>query len=370
MLRPDFEAAHVSTPSSRDTSSRWLEGIHKGSPLFILGGAPGLAHHPGLQRARGMPVIGTNWTLRTLHPTYWHVADKDVWKSERQRLLGLGSPIVVLGNRPIFVGGSYYGRTLEGMIAKTVAERGQSKVHFSYYSIKIPNACVVRDGRVSPARLPPYFVKNLDEPFHPGGNSLCYAMQYALQMEADPIYLMGFTLVSGTGYEFGRDNPVRKVSGRRRQSLYETERAMEWLREVEKTWPGRVRLLPGWEGPLYDLFSVEPMPRAEPIHEEQTQEAEEAQAIPELNDAKGIREDAGLLQTQGHDGSGSEEESSPDLQRQAQEGAEAGDPREQVNLAGSIPPVIPDERPAGPRRPRLSRGIFQNPKRDPDAEDL
>lgn len=232
------------------------------------------------------------------------------------------------------------------MIAKTVAERGKSKVHFCHYSIKIPNACVVHDGRISPAKLPPYFVKNLDEPFHPGGNSLCYAMQYALMMGADPIYLMGFTLVSGSGYEFGRNNPVKKIRGRSRPTLYETERAMEWLREVEKHWPGRVRLLPGWEGPLYDLFDVDPIARAEQPHEEPVQEAqkaEEAEALPFLRTNIDYQAEDEFLRNR----------------------------VDQVNRSASpLPPVIPDERPTRARRPRLSRGIFQSPERDPDAADL
>jgi hypothetical protein len=175
---------------------------------------------------------------------------------------------------------------------------------------------------MSPARLPPYFVKNLDEPFHPGGNSLCYALQFALLMEADPIYLMGFTLVSGGGYEFGRDNPVKKA-GRSRPAFYDVERAMEWLREVEKKWPGRVRLLPGWSGPLQDLFSIEPMPRVKQdrFDEKQAEEAKEAKALPELN-------------------------------------------------AGPLPPIIPDERPARPKRSRVPRGHGQDAKPSSYSKDL
>lgn len=101
--------------------------------------------------------------------------------------------------------------------------------------------------------VPPYMPANASAKFHPSGNSVCYAIQWGMLMGCDPIYLMGFTLRSGSGYDWGTANPITQ-----KPAFYDLERALAFLRFVEGRWPGRVRLLPGWEGPIYDVFHVEP----------------------------------------------------------------------------------------------------------------
>ncbi len=98
----------------------------------------------------------------------------------------------------------------------------------------------------------PFMPEKLTDPYHPSGNSLCYMIQTAHLMGFDPIYAMGFTLQSGLGYHFGRTNPVTK-----RTSFYDSEVPLLWLRWYEARYPGRVRLLPGWEGPVYEVFQTE-----------------------------------------------------------------------------------------------------------------
>jgi hypothetical protein len=66
------------------------------------------------------------------------------------------------------------------------------------------------------------------------------------------ILCMGFTLQSGLGYFFGRTNPVT-----RKAALYDEEVPLLWLSWYESQWPGRVRLLPGWSGPVYDVLQTE-----------------------------------------------------------------------------------------------------------------
>ena len=99
---------------------------------------------------------------------------------------------------------------------------------------------------------PPYIPEHITEHYHPGGNSLCYSIQTAHLMGCHPIYAMAFTLQSGTGYFHGLTNPATRT-----RSLYDTERALSWLRWYENNFPGKVRLVPGWEGPLSDIFSTE-----------------------------------------------------------------------------------------------------------------
>lgn len=98
----------------------------------------------------------------------------------------------------------------------------------------------------------PFLPEKATDEFHPSGNSLCYAIQWALLMGADPIRLLGFTLQSGSSYPWGPNNPVTG-----RPSFYQTERALDFLRFVEATFPGRVRPLTGWEGPLYSVLRPE-----------------------------------------------------------------------------------------------------------------
>jgi hypothetical protein len=108
------------------------------------------------------------------------------------------------------------------------------------------------DGKMRPSIVPPFMPRSASEPYHPGGNSLCYMVTTAHLMGCYPIYAMGFTLKSGGGYFFNKVNPVT-----RRASIYDTDRAMDWLRWYEATYPNRVRLLPGWEGPVYSVFATE-----------------------------------------------------------------------------------------------------------------
>ena len=103
------------------------------------------------------------------------------------------------------------------------------------------------------AILPPYVPKSYQEPLHQGGNSVCFTIQHAHLMGADPIYLVGFTLQQGSGYAFGgRENPIHG-----RPPFYEVDRALDWLRFYESRYPGRVRLDPTFAGPIYDVFQVD-----------------------------------------------------------------------------------------------------------------
>jgi len=97
--------------------------------------------------------------------------------------------------------------------------------------------------------MPPYLPQKATDEFHPSGNSLGYALQWAHLMEADPIYLIGFTLQSGSGYDWGPNNPVTG-----RPNFYDTPRIMDFCRFFEEKYPGRVRLSPGYQGPVYDIF--------------------------------------------------------------------------------------------------------------------
>lgn len=99
---------------------------------------------------------------------------------------------------------------------------------------------------------PPFIPAKFTDEFHPGANSLCFGIQTAHLMGCNPIYLLAFTLKSGSGYFHGLSNPVHK--GR---SIYDVDRALDWCRWYEGAFPRRVRLLPGWEGPVYDVFATE-----------------------------------------------------------------------------------------------------------------
>ena len=96
---------------------------------------------------------------------------------------------------------------------------------------------------------PPFMPESLAAEYHPGGNSVCYTIQTAHLMGAGEIFLLGFTLKSGSHYEFGDKNPVTK-----RGSIYDTHRALAWLSWYESKWPGRARVTEGWGGPIYDVL--------------------------------------------------------------------------------------------------------------------
>lgn len=122
------------------------------------------------------------------------------------------------------------------------------------FEIEIARSKGVRkcpDGRNRNAIAPPYMPEDLSKAFHPGGNSCCFAIQLAHLMGCDPLYLLGFTLVSGTRYFFGDKNPALS-----RASIYDSDRALHWLRWYAQVYPGRVKLVPGWDGPLQDIFET------------------------------------------------------------------------------------------------------------------
>jgi hypothetical protein len=105
----------------------------------------------------------------------------------------------------------------------------------------------VRRNGVSKAFMP----KSLTDEYHPGGNSLCYSIQTASLMGSTEIYALAFTLKSGGRYFFGDKNPVTK-----RASIYDTHRALDFLSWYEATWPGRAKLVEGWDGPVYDVLET------------------------------------------------------------------------------------------------------------------
>lgn len=157
--------------------------------------------------------------------------------------------MVGLLSRGIFKSGHY--SSASGKLLKLV---GQPKL---FTRVEFAIAPPARGGRRignewHNTAVAPFIPEHMDQPFHPSGNSLCYAIQWALLMGADPIYLMGFTLQSGSAYPWGPNNPVTG-----RPSFYDLPRAIDFLEFVERTYPGRVRPLTGWEGPLYSVFRPE-----------------------------------------------------------------------------------------------------------------
>lgn len=100
---------------------------------------------------------------------------------------------------------------------------------------------------------PPYYVpKKLSEPLYPVGNSLGYAIQVAHLMGASEILALGFTLVSGTGYEHGELNPATGKPSRYTDD--HVDRVLGWCKFFEKQYPGRVKVGPEWDGPLREVF--------------------------------------------------------------------------------------------------------------------
>lgn len=139
-----------------------------------------------------------------------------------------------------------------------MAGRGQLKMVGSRkwpvfeISIAQPPRGAVRKGVYRTGWADPYLPKRITDPYHPGGNSVCYMIQTAHLMGCDPIFLLGFTLSAGTPYFFGRQNPVT-----RRPSFYDEDRALHWLKWYETEHPGRARLMPGWDGPIYRVLRTE-----------------------------------------------------------------------------------------------------------------
>ena len=247
MLVPDFQAAQLPAPRNGSHDPNWLLGSCESRPAFLLGGAGGLVDSPGLRVANGQVVIGSNWTLRALVPSVWHVVDLNVWKSEREQLARCPDSMVVVANKAIFGGGPY---SVAG--ANTLRTVGKKRWPITEISVqKIAGASRSKsDGVVRPNYTPPFLPSSFSEPYHPGGNSACYMVQTAHLMGCSQIYLLGFSLQSGTGYFFGLENPVT-----RRRSFYsDPDRAIEWLAWYNKQYPGRAKLWPGWDGPIYDVL--------------------------------------------------------------------------------------------------------------------
>lgn len=147
-------------------------------------------------------------------------------------------------NRGIFGGGAF--SVHRSYAAKRV---GTSQ---KIYEIDIPpvsGAFRQKNGRMKYNLGKPFLPTTFREKFCNGANSLVFAIQVAHLLQADPIYAVGFTLQSGTGYFYGRNNAVRN-----KPAEYEGDLALEWCRWFEKSYPGRVKLDPLFSGPIYDVF--------------------------------------------------------------------------------------------------------------------
>lgn len=126
------------------------------------------------------------------------------------------------------------------------------------YKIKHPGSCSrvhqLPDGRTVawPEMQDPFIPEKFGDPLHPGGNSLCYMTQIAHLLGAGQVYALGFTLQNGSPYFTGREHPI---SGG--MSIYDTDRALHWLSWYESAYPGKLKLLPGFSGPVYDVLQTE-----------------------------------------------------------------------------------------------------------------
>jgi len=155
--------------------------------------------------------------------------------------------MVVIASRHIFGGGPY---SVAG--SSQLKFVGRKKWPVSEITIGRPGpGRRDRGGVYRPGWVAPFMPKKITEPYHPGGNSVCYMIQTAHLMGCDPIYLLGFTLLPGSGYFFGSSNPVTRV-----RSVYDTDRALDWLRWYQERYPSRVKLWPGWQGPIYEALEV------------------------------------------------------------------------------------------------------------------
>jgi hypothetical protein len=156
--------------------------------------------------------------------------------------------LVVVANKRLFGGGPY---SVAGSNSLRIV--GQRKWPIAEIGIDIPKSVVrARGGEIQRQHVPPFLPKTFADLYHPGGNSLCYMIQTAHLMGCSPIYCLGFTLSTGTGYFFGLDNPA---TGKR--SFYsDPARAIDWLRWYDSQHPGRARLWPGWLGPVNEALEV------------------------------------------------------------------------------------------------------------------
>lgn len=225
-----------------------------------MGGAGGLVDSAGFREAEGQIVIGTNWTLRAVEPSIWLVVDENVWKSESPKLSGCSPNCIALVNRGIFGGGIY--SVARKAHYKRVGGPPRTILELGIRPLKGPKRN--RKGQIEYAVEPPFIPRSLREDLHPGGNSLCFAIQVAHLMGADPIYAVGFTLQNGSNYFFSRTNPVTK-----KPTIYQEQRALDWLRYYEKLFPGRVLLDPGFNGPVYEVFKRATFMRDKPAPDNQ-----------------------------------------------------------------------------------------------------
>jgi hypothetical protein len=155
--------------------------------------------------------------------------------------------MVVVANTHIFGGGPY---SVAG--GKMAREVGKPQRTLAEIAIARRKGGVKIGKTFRPGMVQPFMPKKITEPYHPSGNSVCYMIQTAHLMGCDPIYLLGFTLQSGTPYHFGKVNPVT-----RKGAFYDIDPPMHWLQWYESCYPGRVKVCSGWSGPIYEVFQLE-----------------------------------------------------------------------------------------------------------------
>jgi hypothetical protein len=183
-----------------------------------------------------------------MEPTLWQVVDTDVWIAERGHLDGLPNVLAVVNKKAIHGGGIMspaQSRHLR-MIGRGEARRFEINIEHCGHK------------QIRPGRLP----KHLGAEFHPGGNSLCYAVQLAHLMGAERIVAVGFTLQTGSRYQHQGGNPAT----RRETAKYgDIARPLAWLRWYSETFPGMLWLDATFGGPIYEL-PEEAVPRFKGEH--------------------------------------------------------------------------------------------------------
>ena len=158
--------------------------------------------------------------------------------------------MVVVAHSGIFGGGVFSTAHARRMRMVGSGERQITQIRIQ----PINGARRTKEGTIKFASVPPYMPKSAADLFHPGANSLCFAIQLAHLMGCSPIHLWGFTLDNGQGYDAFPVNPVTK-----KKTFYERERALEWLRWYQAAFPGRVFVDPRWaSSSVGKVFSVEP----------------------------------------------------------------------------------------------------------------
>lgn len=109
-------------------------------------------------------------------------------------------------------------------------------------------------SQIKPPRIP----KSLEDPLHPGGNSLCYAVQVAHLMGAARIVAVGFTLQTGSRYQHEGGNPATRLETAKYGNI---KRPLSWLAWYCRKFPARMQLDATFSGPLYDQLPEEVAPR-------------------------------------------------------------------------------------------------------------